>query len=246
MHHFFVQPKDIDDRTVIIKGDDVRHITRSLRLNIEDEISVADGKGTKYLAELIEFNEDFVKAKILEKFKVEVEPKTKVTLVQGLPKSKKMDLIVQKCTEVGIQEIVPVDTKRTIVNLKPKKAQRRQERWQKIAEEAAKQSQRAKIPEVKELSKFNEIIDTFDEYDLVLIPWEDEDSQGLKEVLLSNSNAEKIMIIIGPEGGLSAEEVVQVKAAGAKSVTLGPRILRTETAGIATLSMVLYELGDLG
>jgi len=246
MHHFFVQSADINDGIVVIKGDDVAHITRSLRLNLGDEISVTNGEGQKYLTELIEFSEDFVKAKIIEKFKVQAEPRVKVTLVQGLPKSKKMDMIVQKCTEIGIEEIIPINTKRTIVNLNQKKAQKRQERWQKIVEEAAKQSKRGKIPEVKELSDLKQIITDFASYDLVLVPWEDEESQGLKETLESNLEAGRIMIIIGPEGGFSLEEIEQVKMAGAQSVTLGPRILRTETAGIATLSMVLYQLGDLG
>ncbi|PRX28347.1 16S rRNA (uracil1498-N3)-methyltransferase [Orenia metallireducens] len=246
MHHFFVQSTDINDGIVVIKGDDVAHITRSLRLDLGDEISVSDGEGQKYLTELLEFGEYFVKAKVLEEFKVQAEPRVKVTLVQGLPKSKKMDMIVQKCTEIGVEEFIPIDTKRTVVNLNKKKAQKRQERWQKIVEEAAKQSKRGKIPKVKELSDLKQIIGKFDSYDLVLVPWEDEESQGLKETLGSNLEVERIMIIIGPEGGFSLEEIEQVKRAGAKSVTLGPRILRTETAGIATLSMVLYQLGDLG
>jgi 16S rRNA (uracil1498-N3)-methyltransferase len=246
MHHFFVQSTDINDGIVIIRGDDVTHITRSLRLDIDDEISVSDGEGQKYLTKLIEFSKDFVKAKIIKEFEVQAEPRVKVTLVQGLPKGKKMDMIVQKCTEIGMEDIIPIDTKRTIVNLNEKKAKQRQERWQKIIEEAAKQSKRGKIPSVRELSDLNQVITDFDRYDLVLVPWEDEESRGLKETLSSNLDAQKIMIIIGPEGGFSSKEVEQLKTAGAKSVTLGPRILRTETAGIATLSMVLYELGDLG
>ncbi|WP_018247798.1 16S rRNA (uracil(1498)-N(3))-methyltransferase [Orenia marismortui] len=246
MHHFFVKPKDINDGIITITGKDVKHITRSLRLDISDKISVADGESNKYLTEIIDISEEFVRAKIINEFEVRVESNIEVTLVQGLPKSKKMDLITQKCTELGIREIIPVDTKRTVVNLKPKKAERRQQRWQKIAREAAKQSGRAIIPIMKDLMTFKDILSLASEYDLVLMPWEDEQSTKLKEVLTDNQEVNKIMIIIGPEGGFSKQEVELAKEEGIKPVTLGPRILRTETAGIATLSMILYELGDLG
>ncbi|WP_408954870.1 16S rRNA (uracil(1498)-N(3))-methyltransferase [Natroniella sp. ANB-PHB2] len=245
MHHFFVKPTAIIDGEVTITGQDVRHITRSLRLDSGDKISVADGEGKKYIIELVELTEKSVKGKVHQDFVAKVEPDTKVTLVQGLPKSKKMDLIAQKTTELGVEEIIPVETERSIVKLKPSKAKRRQKRWQKIAKEAAKQSGRAKIPEVKELVGFEEIISLAKEYDLALIPWEEEEG-SLKEVIAGNNKMERVMIVIGPEGGFSKQEVERAKEAGIKPVSLGSRILRTETAGLATLSMLLYQTGDLG
>ncbi|MCK8826973.1 16S rRNA (uracil(1498)-N(3))-methyltransferase [Natroniella acetigena] len=245
MHHFFVEPSAMTDGQVTITGQDVRHITRSLRLDSGDKISVADGAGKKYIVELTELTEQFVKGKVQQDFVADVEPATKVTLVQGLPKSKKMDLIAQKTTELGIEQIIPVETERSIVKLKPSKAKRRQKRWQKIAKEAAKQSGRAKIPEVKELTDFEEMLSLAVEYDLALIPWEEEEA-SLKEVIVGNNKVEQVMIVIGPEGGFSKQEVERAKEAGIKSVSLGSRILRTETAGLATLSMLLYQTGDLG
>jgi len=249
MHHFFVEPENIKSGKVIISGSDVRHITSSLRLDVEDEITVADGAGNKYLVELSSIEDGMVIGEIKDEILKEVEARVNVTLVQGLPKSKKMDLIVQKCTELGINEVIPVETKRTVVKLKDSKAKRRVKRWQKIAKEAAKQSGRAQIPKVRRLMKFKEIKELLEDYDLVLIPWEDEVQIKLKDVLgelKETENTKNIMIIIGPEGGFSSKEVELVKDAGAYSVTLGSRILRTETAGIVATTMVLYELGDLG
>ncbi len=246
MNHFFVKSSNIQGDSAIIEGEDVRHVTGSLRLEAGDQLTIADNQEDKYIAEIIDISEDLVQLKIMDKIDRRIEPKTKVTLVQGLPKSKKMDLIVQKCTELGIDKIIPVDTKRTIVNLKPSKAKRRQDRWQKIAKEAAKQSGRAKVPQIQELSNLDNLVESFLDYDLVVVPWEDEGNLGLKEILSKNRTARKILVIIGPEGGLAVEEVDKIKAARAYSVSLGPRILRTETAGIAALSMILYELDDLG
>ncbi|MCK8815921.1 16S rRNA (uracil(1498)-N(3))-methyltransferase [Natroniella sulfidigena] len=245
MHHFFVKPTAIVDGQVTITGQDVRHITRSLRLDSGDKISVADGEGKKYIVELVELTDQFVKGKVRQDFVATVEPATKVTLLQGLPKSKKMDLIAQKTTELGIDQIIPVETERSIVKLKPSKAKRRQKRWQKIAKEAAKQSGRAKIPEVKELLDFEEAIALATDYDLALMPWEEE-SASLKDVIVGNNKMEQVMIVIGPEGGFSEQEVERANEVGIKPVSLGPRILRTETAGLATLSMLLYQTGDLG
>ena len=247
MHHFFVDPQYIIDDQVKIIGDDVRHISKSLRLQVGDKISVADGLNKKYIVEISKIEEKLVLGKVKTKFETEVEPEVKVTLLQGLPKSKKMDLIVRKCTELGIDKVIPMETKRSVVKLKPSKAKRRQKRWQKIAKEAAKQSGRAKIPEVGELIDFADLEKIIDNYEVVFLPWEEEDGLALKNSLKKlETKPDNILVIIGPEGGFAAKEVAEAKELGAKAVTLGPRILRTETAGFATLSMILYELGDLG
>lgn len=246
MQHFFVEPDYITEGQVRITGDDVKHITKSLRLGPGDEISVADGKGRKYIVEIVETGNGLVIGDIKEEFRSKVEPEVEITLLQGLPKSRKMDLIVEKCTELGIDKVIPAETKRSVVKLKPSKAKRRRKRWQRKAEAAAKQSKRARIPAVGQLMDLADLAEIAADYDLILLPWEEESTNSVKEVLGSATAIEKVLIIIGPEGGFAAEEVEAAKQLGAKSVSLGPRILRTETAGLTTLSLVLYELGDLG
>mgnify|MGYP002403718807 CR=1 FL=1 len=168
-------------------------------------------------------------------------------MLQGIAKGDKMDFIIQKCTELGIRRIIPVVTKRTVVQLTQEKAKKRQERWQRIAEETAKQSQRGLIPEVKEVTPLEEALKDLGDQPL-LIPWEEEKVQTMKEVLQANkeNNNSSLALLIGPEGGLDPEEVALAKTYQGIPVTLGPRILRTETAGMAALTMILYELGDLG
>ncbi len=249
MHHFFVQSENIKEDKVVISGSDVRHITSSLRLSVGDKITVADGERNKYFVEIVSMDNKKVIGRIKDEVEKKIEPEARITLVQGVPKSKKMDLIVQKSTELGIDKVIPVETRRTVVKLKPSKAKRRVKRWQKIAREAAKQSGRARIPHVGRLIKFREIKELMAEYDLILIPWEDEEQISLKEVvrkLKKTGQGKRIMIIIGPEGGFASQEVELIRDEGAYSVSLGPRILRTETAGIVATTMVLYELGDLG
>ena len=248
MNHFFVKPEDIRNDLVIIRGQDVKHITRSLRLYSGDKITVSDGLENKYLVELTSTNDKLVEGKIIEELAVDTEPNLQVTLLQGLPKSKKMDLIVRKCTELGINKVIPIETDHTVVKLKPSKAKRRQKRWQKIAKSAAKQSKRTKIPTVKEVIDYQQGLDLVADYDLALIPWVWEKKQGLKKVIQNNSTEDinNVLVIIGPEGGFSSTEVEAAIEQGVEPVMLGPRTLRTETAGMAALTMLLYELGDLG
>ncbi|AGB41806.1 RNA methyltransferase, RsmE family [Halobacteroides halobius DSM 5150] len=245
MNHFFVTPKDIREDQVLITGSDVGHITRSLRLSAKDKITVADGEGNKYLVELIRTTNEVVEGQIIEEIERKVESTVEITLIQGVPKrKKKMDLIVQKCTELGIDKIIPIITERTVVKLTDKKANKRQDRWQKIALEAAKQSRRAKVPTIAKIKDFAQMPAVASD-DLALIPWEDEDTTGIKEVM-QEQNVSKVVILIGPEGGFSQSEVNQAKKIGFKPVSLGARILRTETAGITAVALAQYELGDLG
>ncbi|GAB6100248.1 16S rRNA (uracil(1498)-N(3))-methyltransferase [Halanaerocella petrolearia] len=246
MNHFFVTPDDIRGDQVLITGSDVGHITRSLRLRAGDEITVADGQGDKYLVELVHSSDEVVEGQIKEELAQLVESEVEITLVHGLPKrKKKMDLIVEKCTELGVDRIIPALTKRTVVKLTDKKAKKRQDRWQKVALAAAKQSRRAKIPTVEEVIDSSDVSSLLADYDLALIPWEDEDTRGIKE-MLQEEKPKRVIIFVGPEGGFSSEEVSKVKEAGMKPVSLGPRILRSETAGITAVALAQYEIGDLG
>lgn len=247
MHRFFVDSSSIDNDKIFITGDDVKHIGRVLRLKVGDIITVCDGKGLEYICRLSSISREAVLCGIVESRESGTEPPVMVDLYQGLPKSSKMDLIVQKCVELGINSITPVNTSRVVVDTeKGKGAESRTARWQKISEEAAKQSGRGKIPEVKSMVVFSEAIKNLHGYDLSLIPYEKECHTGLKQILRGKNNINRVAVFIGPEGGFSDEEIKLAKENGIIAITLGPRILRTETAGFTCLSIIMYELGDTG
>lgn len=236
MHRFFT--KEIEPDSATIRGEDVRHISRVLRLHLKDSVQICDGNGKECIGELSEITQDYVKVRIGPWSVGKSEPICKVTLFQGLPKSGKMELILQKCVELGIDAVVPMLCDRCVVQ--PKESfSNRLDRWQRVASEAAKQSKRCRIPEVRPLVKLNSI--PVSEYDLVLIAYEEEHVLTLKQALRSKPAA-KIAIVIGPEGGLEPQEVTYLKERGAVPVTLGARILRTETAGMAMLAQILYEV----
>ena len=241
LHRFFVEPSDVCGDTITITGDDVKHISKVLRLHEKDSVLVCDSSGTDYTCEISTVSADCVTLNVVSKEKTKTEPPVNVTIYQGLPKSDKMDYIVQKCVELGAVSIVPVITKRTVVI--PKDESKKISRWQKIAAEAAKQSGRGIIPTVGGTVSFKDMINSLSADDLNILPYECEKISGLKNAIKS-TKAKNINIIIGPEGGFDEKEIELAKEKGMSIVTLGPRILRCETAPIATLSAVLYELGD--
>jgi len=242
MPKFFVDPSSINDTYIFITGEDVNHITKVLRLSLNDIIIICDGQGNDYKAAIDEIGRKEVKARILERTVSKSEPDIQVVLFQGLPKSDKMEYIIQKTTELGVSEIVPVITKRTVVKINDKKAEKNKlERWQKIAVEAAKQSNRGRIPYVSPPVLFDRAIELMKEADLRIMPYEKETTNPLKDVLVNKTGIKKIGIFIGPEGGFDDEEVEKACESGIDTVTLGPRILRTETAGVAVLSIVMYQ-----
>ena len=258
MHRFFIKRENIiDDSTIHVTGEDVRHIASSLRLKPGEEITLTTGEGTDYFTVIDEIKTDQVICRVKEITASRGEPTLKVTLFQGLPKSDKLDLIVQKCTEIGIVQIIPVETSRTIVKLDDKKADKRLERWQKIAEEAGKQSGRGQIPTIGPLLRFKEMLELLkrEKFDLFLVPWEEENAHSLKETIVAAKSQwalegtlerpRRIAYMIGPEGGLSAEEVQALKAVCGEPVSLGPRILRTETAGFVVLTVLMYEFMEM-
>lgn len=245
-HRFFVKPSQISDGFITITGSDVQHILKVLRLTEGAVLSIADGTGLEYEGTIVDRGQDFVKLSITDKYYSSNESTVEVTLLQGIPKGDKMELIIQKCTELGVKRFVPVICQRTIVKLSPEKAKHKQVRWQKISEEAAKQSKRSLLPEVAQVQTLEEALENIQQDEALLIPWEEEKANTLKASLQDLRGKQKISILIGPEGGLASEEVALAQKTGGNIVTLGPRILRTETAGLAVVSMVLYELGDLG
>ncbi|QZY56543.1 16S rRNA (uracil(1498)-N(3))-methyltransferase [Crassaminicella profunda] len=250
MHRFFVDEKNISEENKKIfmdDSEDVKHIGKVLRLSKDDCIEVCNGNNYDYIGKIVAISKAQIELEILEKKISGTESNIQVTLFQGIPKSSKMDMIIQKCTELGIVKIVPVITERTIVQIKDKKAETKKiQRWQKVADSAAKQCKRGVIPKVTEPVSFEEMIHNLSTYDLKIIPYEQERKEGLKNILSTNKEYKKVAIIIGPEGGFEQDEVIKAQNAGVKSITLGPRILRTETAGFVALSILMYEIGDLG
>ncbi|SHJ45775.1 16S rRNA (uracil1498-N3)-methyltransferase [Hathewaya proteolytica DSM 3090] len=247
MHKFFVSMENINGKTVVIEGDDVKHIYKVLRLTEGDKVTVNNLQGKEYICAIDSITKQQVELTILEEDNCSKESPIYISLFQGLPKSSKMDLIVQKNTELGVSDITPIITKRVVVKTELKEF-KKLDRWNRIALESSKQCKRSIIPTINEPMEFQELLIKLKEYDLVLVPYEDEDEQGFKAVVkeIGNKKIESAAIIIGPEGGFEAEEIHQLKEIGAYIITLGPRILRTETAGFTAVSLVCYELGDLG
>lgn len=246
MHRFFVDIENISENHIEINNEDVKHIKNVLRLTEGSEISVCDKQETDYTCKISEINKNNVICEIIDKFKSKGEAPIDIVLYQGLPKADKMELIIQKCTELGVKKIVPVSTKRTVVKIQGgKKEDKKIERWTRIAEEAAKQSKRGIIPEVSSVIPFKELINIFKDEEFIIVPYENEEDIGIKSVL-KKCTSKKVNILVGPEGGFDENEIEQLKEINSNIVTLGPRILRTETAGFTAVTIALYELGDLG
>jgi len=246
MRRIFVEPEAIQGQRLEITGELVHHLGTVLRLSAGEKIAVCCGDGKIYQAELQDFGRDKISGEIFAETAAEQETKTAVHLFQGMPKGDKLELIIQKCTELGITKIIPLNTQRAVVKIEANKAQKKQERWQKIALEASQQSKRITVPEVSLPLTWKEAVREMQE-GLTIVLWEDEDKTTLRQVLEELENVpQQINLVIGPEGGLTAEEVAELQAQGAYCASLGKRILRTETAGLAALTMVLYHYQELG
>lgn len=246
MHKFFVNSENIVGNRICINGDDVNHIYKVLRLRENDEILISNGKGKEYISRIMEINKREVVCEVVEGFDNTSEPPVNITLYQGLPKAQKMELIIQKCVEIGVVRIQPVITQRVVVKIDGKDISNKIDRWNKIAEEAAKQSNRGILPEVLPPVSFESAVDELKSMDIAVIPYEKEKKQGLRDVFNNTSSCGTIGILIGPEGGFEESEVALCIKEGVKPITLGPRILRTETAGMVASSIILYEIGDIG
>ncbi len=242
MHHFFVTQDQIVESKIYIRGTDVNHIKNVLRMKVGEAFQISDGAYKKYLCEVESLAADEVVASIIEEQEADTELPSKLYLFQGLPKSDKMELIIQKAVELGVYEIIPVATKRAVVKLDDKKAEKKIERWNAIAEGGAKQSGRNLIPEVKKVMSYKEAVAYAKTLDVVLIPYElATGMQETKQIIESISQGQSVGIFIGPEGGFEESEVNYAVENGAKCITLGKRILRTETAGLTMLSILMYH-----
>lgn len=246
MQHFFVPPSQVEETEIIITGSDVNHMKNVLRMKQGEEVSVSDGNNCRYLCRVKEYTKtgEAVLA-ITERQENDTELSSRIYLFQGLPKQDKMEFIVQKAVELGVYQIIPVAAKRCVVKLDEKKARKKTERWQEISKSAAKQSGRGLVPEVKGVMSWKEALRMAAGLDVLLIPYElAEGMASTKDVLASIRPGKSVGIFIGPEGGFEKAEVLEAMGAGAKVLTLGRRILRTETAGIAILSVLMFQLEE--
>ena len=244
MYHFFAIPENIGQDTIVIEGMDVNHIKNVLRLKTDDELLISDGTGTDYICSIKEISDQEILCNIKEKGSAGTESSVSFYLFQGLPKSDKLEFIIQKSVELGVYEIIPTATKRSIVKYDPKKLKAKLERWQKISEGAAKQSRRGIVPEVKNVMTLKEALKYAGQLDLVLIPYENfKDMKVTKEILSDIKPGMRVGIFIGPEGGWAPEEIEEaVSSAAARPISLGSRILRTETAPVMLLSVLTFNL----
>ncbi len=244
MYQFFVEPGQIQGREILIQGSDVNHIRNVLRMRPGEELSVSNGvDGREYRCHITDITEDTVRCELRFIKEEGVELPSRIYLLQGLPKADKMELIIQKAVELGVYQIVPVAAHRSVVRLDERKAAARVSRWQAIAEAAAKQSRRGVVPRVQQVMGLDQALAHVRDLPVKLIPYElAEDMGRTREVLGKLEPGQDIAVLIGPEGGFEGKEVESAVAAGAIPITLGRRILRTETAGMTVLSWLMYLL----
>lgn len=243
MYHFFVTPEQVQDGFCVVTGQDVNHIRNVLRMKQGEQIGIRDGISRNYICSIEELGTDRIRAKILSEEKADSELLCRVYLFQGLPKSDKMDWIIQKAVELGAYKVIPMETRRAVVKLDAKKAEAKVRRWNAIAKSAAKQSGRMVVPEVAGVAGFAEACAMAGQLDCALIPYELAEGMGeTKKILAGIRPGMQVAVMIGPEGGFDVDEVKQAQEAGILPITLGRRILRTETAGMAALSVLMFYL----
>lgn len=239
MHCFYVE--DIASGTAALLPEEGRHALKVLRMQPGDELCAMDGHGGRWRAELMDGG---ARVKLLEALDSH-EPPVRLTVYQGVPKADKLDFIAQKLTELGAATLAPVKMERCVVKLDARDGQKRRERLEKIAREAAKQSGRGRVLEVEAPLSWPEALRRMAGHDLILLPWEEARGLRMKDVCAARPDARDIALVIGPEGGMARDEVAAMEALGARTITLGPRILRTETAAVATAAMAMQLWGDL-
>ena len=240
---FFIGPEQIAGDTAVLTGGQARQIAKVLRLREGDRLCLLDGSGVEHNAVIVALSGGEVTARIVGTGVCETEARVKLRLAVCLPKGDKIELIVQKCTELGISELIAVRSERTLARVDGTRLSERLERWRRIAREAAEQSGRARAPEIRGIVEFEDLPSLIRELPLALVATEGEGAVSLRDVLQEQRRElESAMVIIGPEGGLTDREVALTESTGAKRISLGRRVLRCETAAIAACAMVMYEL----
>ena len=245
MPRFFINHSATPGEPVVLEGEDARHIATVLRMKAGEKITVCDFFNTEYTCEIEEARGAEVRLRVLSAGSVESEPPFPITLCMALPKGDKMDLIVQKAVELGAARVVPVAMSRCVVQLSAKDGAKKQERWQKIAREACKQSGRCQMMAVDAPIAFPALLTALKTHEAAIVPWEDARGYSLTAFHREHPDIRDLAIVIGPEGGMSADEIARMKDYSCQSVTLGARILRTETAGLCALSALFCLYGEL-
>jgi len=242
MHVYLIQSESIQNNRIILTGDLAHHLRDVLRFEAGDTVDLVDEKQGRYHTELTQVTKEKIIANILQKVKNTAPLGPSLFLAQAVLKGDKMDWVVQKATELGVSTILPVVTERTIARPRAEREAHHLDRWHKIAKEASQQCGRSDVPAVRTVVSLDELLKNPPDVSLKLVPWEREQEPALKAVLQNLEKENSVMILIGPEGGLSASEIEKTRKAGWISVSLGPRILRAETAGLAVLAILQYEL----
>ncbi len=240
----FIVPFNLTSEHVTLTENFAHRLLRVLRMKVGDRVLLCDPRGSEWVAEIVEARANDVRLKLVERLFSSPEPTIYVTLFQGIPKGEKMDFIVQKVTELGVQKIVPMFTRRTVVQLDPDRAKSKRERWQRVATSAVEQSGGKVVPEIALPVTFRQALDEASQADLWLFFYEAAE-EPLKKIVQAHQKINHLAIMVGPEGGFDPSEVVMAQQKGARVVSLGKRILRTETAAIVAVALALYELGLL-
>jgi 16S rRNA (uracil1498-N3)-methyltransferase len=254
MQRYFIPAEQFHETFVQITGDDAHHLLRVMRAQAGDRFICSNGEDREALVEITETDKSSVTASIIELLPVEAEPAVDVWIAQSLPKGDKMETVIQKSTEIGAARFIPFLSERTIVQYDAKKEAKRTGRWQKIAKEAAEQAHRNRVPQVEAPCSWQELLKRVADADAAWICYEKESGSMFKDALREWSDGQsgerqakpKLLLLIGPEGGFSEREVAEAEAAGCRPVSLGKRILRTETAAMVGLTCILYECGEMG
>lgn len=233
---FYTSTANMGKKTMILPKEETHHIRDVLRKNPNDLIPVTDGKGNLYKIQIDNFTDKGVEGRILERARYEVDSECEISIAQAVPKGPRMDFFVEKATELGVKEIIPMYTKRSSF------PSDKRERWQRIAISAIKQSERLFLPRIEPLSSYEDVVNRVNDYDITIIAWERAKDRKLKGLL---NQKQKILAFIGPKGGFTDDEIETAQANGAIPITLGDTILRSETAGIALITMILFEKGKL-
>jgi len=245
--NFYTRPENIDYETLTIDGEEAKHILQVLRYKTGDVISVVDGRGTRYNVLIEKTSEEHLQGKIISSILSENEPICQVTLAQAVCRNERMDFLIEKATEIGVSSIIPILTERSLIRVSGSSREKnKMDRWRRLAIASMKQSLRTVLPEIQNIIKFEELLPRIRNFDLCLIASLEKDSKSIKECEELRKNKGRILLVVGPETGFSEDELSQAKEYGALPITLGARRLRTETAGVVFLSLVLHQLDDLG
>ncbi|WP_442604406.1 16S rRNA (uracil(1498)-N(3))-methyltransferase [Paenibacillus sp. KN14-4R] len=249
MQRYFIPKEQFNDDSVTITGDDAHHLVRVMRAEIDDECICSNGEDREARVRIVAIDKGSVTANIVEMLPLAAEAQVKVWIAQSLPKGDKMELVIQKGTEIGAAGFIPFVSDRTVVQYDAKKEAKRGERWNKIAKEAAEQAHRNRVPNVESVQSWKNFLNKITDFDAAWICYEREAGLSFRQLVqksLTSSEQPKVLLVIGPEGGFTEDEITEAEQRGCVSVSLGKRILRTETAAMVGLSCILYESGEMG